>query len=189
MPEITLRKGMPSVQLTREQFVERFRARFYDPAFDALAAELDKIVAIAWKAYHEYHKSPRTRRAGAASPTRTSSCRSSGSRRAHAIHDAERRQKSRTRPSRILIINGSARSDQTCPGEMSKTYRLAKIARERSRSGARLRGRLPRSVPAHLRVRPRDLSVQGVRLDRDAALPLAVLAATRTTRWARAATG
>jgi len=29
--------------------------------------------------------------------------------------------------SRILLINGSSRSDQTCPGEMSKTWRLIQI--------------------------------------------------------------
>ena len=31
--------------------------------------------------------------------------------------------------SRVLLICGSARSDQTCPGEMSKTYRLCSTAR------------------------------------------------------------
>jgi multimeric flavodoxin WrbA len=35
----------------------------------------------------------------------------------------------RTSRSRILLINGSSRSDQTCPGEMSKTYRLAMLAK------------------------------------------------------------
>ena len=37
----------------------------------------------------------------------------------------------RNRPasrSRILLVNGSSRSDQTCPGEMSKTFRLVEIA-------------------------------------------------------------
>jgi multimeric flavodoxin WrbA len=29
-----------------------------------------------------------------------------------------------------LIVNGSSRSDQTCPGEMSKTYRLVTMAKE-----------------------------------------------------------
>ena len=29
---------------------------------------------------------------------------------------------------RILLINGFSRSDQTCPGEMSKTWRLIQIA-------------------------------------------------------------
>src|SRR5207244_6270370 len=29
---------------------------------------------------------------------------------------------------RMLIINGSARSEHTCPGEMSKSWRLVKLA-------------------------------------------------------------
>jgi hypothetical protein len=32
--------------------------------------------------------------------------------------------------SRILLINGSSRSDQSCTGEMSKTFRLVTIAKE-----------------------------------------------------------
>src|SRR4029077_17527400 len=44
------------------------------------------------------------------------------------ILEAERAQRRKSGASRILVINGSARSDQSCPGEMSKTYRLAKIA-------------------------------------------------------------
>lgn len=53
------------------------------------------------------------------------------------IAQAQRRQRDRRSPSRVLVINGSARSDQTCPGEMSKAYRLAKIAAEaiESRNG------------------------------------------------------
>ena len=34
------RKGMPDVALGREAFRERFRARFVDPAYDAVAREL-----------------------------------------------------------------------------------------------------------------------------------------------------
>lgn len=33
-------------------------------------------------------------------------------------------------PSRVLLVNGSPRNDGTCPGEVSKTWRLANIARE-----------------------------------------------------------
>jgi hypothetical protein len=29
---------------------------------------------------------------------------------------------------RVLIINGSSRSEHTCPGEMSKSWRLIKLA-------------------------------------------------------------
>jgi multimeric flavodoxin WrbA len=47
MPDIDVRRGMPDVSLSRAQFEARLRARFYDPAFDGLAAEIDRIVEAA----------------------------------------------------------------------------------------------------------------------------------------------
>jgi len=134
MPKINVRKGMPSVQLTRQEFANRLRARFYDPAFEPLASELDKIIATAWKAYSDNRKSPRTRRAGAgfADPDYQLAVEWLATRR--SIKDAERRQKDPKSASRILIVNGSSRSDQTCPGEISKTFRLASIAAKRLRT-------------------------------------------------------
>ena len=41
-----------------------------------------------------------------------------------AIGAAQKRQQDPTAPSRILIVNGSTRSEHTCPGEVSKTRRL-----------------------------------------------------------------
>jgi len=121
---------MPSVQLNKGEFFERARARFNDPTFTTVAPEIEKIIEVAWKNYTEYHKSPRTRRAGRgfsnpefALPIEWLETRS-------AIEQAEKRQKNSRANSRILLINGSTRSDQTCPGEMSKTFRLAKMAEE-----------------------------------------------------------
>ena len=62
MAKIKVRKGMPSVQLDKQEFKKRFLARFYDPEFEALKRELDKIAETAWVAYDDYHKSPRTRK-------------------------------------------------------------------------------------------------------------------------------
>jgi multimeric flavodoxin WrbA len=47
-----------------------------------------------------------------------------------AIAAAERRQRDPSAPSRILGICASPRTDETCPGEMSKTFRLVQLARE-----------------------------------------------------------
>jgi multimeric flavodoxin WrbA len=126
-------KGTPSVALTREEFRERFLAHYYDPAFaraaaDMLAADLDALLDVAWDAYHEYRKSPRTRCAGAAFADPDFQLPLEWLATRAAIQKAERRQRNRRSRSRILVINGSARSDQTCPGEMSKTWRLAQIA-------------------------------------------------------------
>ena len=122
--------GMPSVELSENEFKRRFLERYYDPDFDARSKELDAIASIAWKSYIEYHKSPRTRRAGRgyedpdfALPLEWLATRDS-------IEKASRRRASSTAPSRFLIVNSSSRSDQTCPGEMSKTYRLAKLAQK-----------------------------------------------------------
>lgn len=130
MPKINVRKGMPSVQLSKEEFARRFRDRFYDPAFAGLEAELGKVVDIAWNAYDEYRKSPRTRPAGRgfADPAFELPVEWLDTRR--SIEAAERRQKDPKSPSRILLINGSSRTDQSCPGEMSKTFRLVTLARD-----------------------------------------------------------
>ena len=48
MAKIKVRKGMPSVQLDKQEFKKRFLARFYDPEFEPLNRELDKIVETAW---------------------------------------------------------------------------------------------------------------------------------------------
>ena len=61
---VNIRKEMPDVQLTKEQFKQRFRQRFADPAFAPLQAEIDRLADVAWNGYDEYRKSPRTRRAG-----------------------------------------------------------------------------------------------------------------------------
>jgi multimeric flavodoxin WrbA len=120
--------GMESVQLSRAEFRRRFLERFWDPGFEAVASELDKIADVAWTNYVEYHKSPRTRRAGRgfADPDFELPLEWLATRA--KVHAAGREQRRRSGPSRFLVINGSSRNDQTCPGEMSKTYRLAKIA-------------------------------------------------------------
>ena len=122
--------GMPSVELSREEFERRFRQRFYDPAFEPLAPQLEALVEQAWRSYIEYHKSPRKRRAGAgfAEPDFELPVEWLAAR--DAIQRAEERRRDPGSPSRILLINGSARTDQSCPGEMSKSFRLAVLAQQ-----------------------------------------------------------
>jgi len=123
-----VRRGQESVALERAEFRRRFAARFQDPAFEAVAKELAAAERVAWEAYSEYRKSPRTRRAGRgfADPGFELPVEWLATR--EALREAERRFADPKTPSRILVINGSARSDQTCPGELSKSYRLAKLA-------------------------------------------------------------
>ena len=58
MAEINIRKGMPSVQLDKAEFKKRFLTQFYDPAFQPLQKELDKIAEAAWDGYDNYRKAP-----------------------------------------------------------------------------------------------------------------------------------
>ena len=88
-----------------------------------------KIVGAAWDAYEHSRKAPRTRKAGNefADPDYDLSVDWLAARA--AITDAQRRHGDRSRPA-ILLVNCSSRSEHTCPGEMSKSYRLVQIARE-----------------------------------------------------------
>ena len=62
-PEV--RKGQGDTHLSRDEFARRLRERFYDPAFEPLNADLERIIDVAWQGYDEYRKSPRKRAAGA----------------------------------------------------------------------------------------------------------------------------
>jgi multimeric flavodoxin WrbA len=125
--ELEVRTGSPSVELTRDEFRDRFRARFADPAFEPLAPQLGQLEDVAWSAYRGSRKSPRTRAAGPgyADPGYQLSLDWLDShhaiRRAQELHDAATQ-------ARVLVIAGGARSDRTCPGEQGKTQRLVEEA-------------------------------------------------------------
>jgi multimeric flavodoxin WrbA len=128
MKKIEVRKLSKYVPLTPRQFRERFFARFDDPAFDAVKAELDKVCDIAWNGYIEYRKSPRTRPAGNDFSIKTFELPVEWLATRDAIRAAEGRQRNRKSPSRVLVVSGATRSEHTCPGEVSKTRRLANHA-------------------------------------------------------------
>jgi multimeric flavodoxin WrbA len=127
-PEV--RKGQGDVALSREEFDRRLGERFRDPAFDSVRAEIGKVLDVAWNGYDEYRKSPRTRKAGPgfADPDFDLPVEWLAARQ--AIRDAQDKHEDTSSPRRVLIVAGAARHDQTCPGEMSKTFRLATLARE-----------------------------------------------------------
>jgi multimeric flavodoxin WrbA len=127
---VSVRKGMPEVKLGKDEFVRRLGQRFIDPAFEPLRAEIAKIIDAAWDGYSESRKAPHTRRAGPGFADPDYEIAVEWLKAREKIGEAECRQKDPNSPARILIINGAARSEHTCPGEMSKTYRLSTIARE-----------------------------------------------------------
>jgi multimeric flavodoxin WrbA len=127
---VDVRRGQGDVKLTREEFERRLRERFSDPEFQSVDRQIADIVDVAWNAYDQYRKSPRKRKAGPgfADPEFELPVEWLDTR--VRIQQAEREQKDTTRPGRVLLVCGAARHDQTCPGEMSKTFRLASQARE-----------------------------------------------------------
>lgn len=124
------RKGMPSPELTREQFRERYLSAFADPAFEPLAAELEKVMAAAWDGYSNGRKAPRTQKAGPGYADPSYDLAIDWIRAKAAIVAAQARHDDKDGPCRVLLINASSRSEHTCPGEMSKSYRLAAISEE-----------------------------------------------------------
>ena len=115
------RKGMPDPSLTRDEFRARYLQQFQDPAFRLLDADLERIVQVAWDAYSNHRKAPTTRKAGPefADPDYDLSVDWLAAR--EAVIAAAGRHADKNGPKRFLIVNGSSRSEHTCPGEMSKS--------------------------------------------------------------------
>jgi multimeric flavodoxin WrbA len=130
MKKARVRKGMPSVALSKAEFAEKFKARFYDPVFAAKTNEIEALLPEAWTSYHDAHKSPRTRKAGKGFSDPSYDLPVEWVATHQNIKAAEREHRDPKSRSRILIINGSMRSDQTCPGEISKSWRLVTMARK-----------------------------------------------------------
>jgi multimeric flavodoxin WrbA len=127
---IDVRKGQAPPILTREAFGVRFRAPFFDPLFNIEAEAIARMEEIAWQTYTQGRKWPITRKAGAgfADPDFELSVEWLATRQ--RLEEAQASWSSPASPTRVLLICGSARNDGTCPGEMSKTYRLLNIIRD-----------------------------------------------------------
>ncbi len=127
---IEIRKGQAPAKLGRSEFNSRFRAAFIDPAFGVEEQSIARLEAIAWEAYSEGRKAPFTQKAGPgyADPDYDLSMEWVATKQ--RLDAAQVRWADPETPSRVLLICGSARNDGTCPGEISKTFRLTEIARE-----------------------------------------------------------
>jgi hypothetical protein len=114
--------------LTRSAFREHFMRSYYDPAFDAERDAIDRLEAIAWNGYQEGRKAPLTRKAGAqfADPEYELSIEWLQARA--RIRKAAAKQKNPARRHGFWSYAHTARNDGTCPGEISKTFRLARTA-------------------------------------------------------------
>ncbi len=101
-----------------------------DPAFQAEEKALSRVEQIAWEAYQEGRKAPRTRKAGPgyADPEYELSIDWLAAK--DRIEKAQAAWRNPATPSRVLLVCGSARNDGTCPGEISKTFRMLQWAEQ-----------------------------------------------------------
>ncbi len=124
-----IRKGQAPAVLSRSAFHQRFIESFVDPAFRAEDEAISRVEAIAWQAYEEGRKSPITQKAGPrfADPDYDMSVEWLATKA--SIEKAQAAWGDAAIPSRVLLVCGSARNDGTCPGEISKTWRLTESVR------------------------------------------------------------
>jgi multimeric flavodoxin WrbA len=126
--KIIIRTGQAPAALTRAQFHTRFNGRFFDPAYATEREAIARLEDIAWRAMQDGRKEPLTKPAGRgfADPSHPVSVQWLDTRK--RLKAAQKRWSDSDTPSRVLLICGSARNDGTCPGEVSKTWRLTEMA-------------------------------------------------------------
>jgi multimeric flavodoxin WrbA len=128
--EPRVRKGQAPAPHPREVFRQRFMDSFHDPAFGIEKDALARIEVIAWRAFEEGRKAPVTRKAGPGFADPDYDLSVDGLAARDRIQQAARQQADPAGRSRVLLVAAGPRNDGTCPGEMSKTFRLAGLAQE-----------------------------------------------------------
>jgi multimeric flavodoxin WrbA len=126
---IRVRKGQAPDTLARDAFHARFMQSFQDPAFAPEREALARLEDIAWQAYEEGRKAPVTRRAGKGFTDPDYEISVEWLEASDRLKRAQAAWGEAATPSRVLLVNGSPRNDGTCPGEMSKTWRLLQLAK------------------------------------------------------------
>jgi multimeric flavodoxin WrbA len=125
-----VRKGEAPPPHDRATFGERFRARFADPAFEAEREALTRVEEIAWQAFVEGRKAPLRQKAGPGHADPDYELSSEWIATRARLQQAQRRWSQPDGPARVLIVSSASRNDGTCPGEVSKTWRLSGLAQQ-----------------------------------------------------------
>ncbi len=127
---VEVRKGQTSFPMTREEFHTRYQQFYFDPNFDDERDAIGRLEEIAWQNYLKSRKAPRTTKAGPgfADPEYKLSDEWRATR--DALLKAEAKQRDPATKSRVLVIVGASRNDGSCPGEISKSFRLIHVAEE-----------------------------------------------------------
>jgi multimeric flavodoxin WrbA len=127
---VDVRKGQTSFPIKREEFHARYQRLFFDPTFDSERGAIARLEEIAWQNYLNSRKAPRTANAGPGFADPEYKLSDEWRKTRDSLIAAERKQKDPTTKSRVLVIAGASRNDGSCPGEMSKTFRLVQAAEE-----------------------------------------------------------
>lgn len=130
---IDVRKGQAPPPHPRDEFRQRFLARFVDPAFRQEQEAISRLEQIAWDAFVQGRKAPFTHKAGPGFQDPDYELSDDWRAARDRLLAAQQRWSDPGTRSRLLVIAGGPRNDGTCPGEMSKTYRLARIAADEAR--------------------------------------------------------
>ena len=127
---IAPRKGQAPAPLGREEFRLVFSRSFQDPAFKAVNDALELVEQVAWENYRDGRKAPVTAKAGPGFKDPDYELSVEWRQTRDRLLAAAAVQRDPATRSRVLLINGAARNDGSCPGEVSKTWRMAMLARE-----------------------------------------------------------
>ncbi|MGY8905301.1 MAG: flavodoxin family protein [Burkholderiales bacterium] len=123
------RLGQAPAPLTRTTFHERFCATFTAPSFRVEDDGIARLEEIAWRAYIDGNKAPFTQKSGPGYADPSYDLSSEWVATKTRIEAAQQRWWDPVISSRTLVICGSARNDGSCPGEMSKSYRLVGLVK------------------------------------------------------------
>lgn len=136
---VKVRKGQPDPKISEADFKTRYKYNFYDPNFASKSAAIDELAEIAWQNYSEHRKAPFTIKAGPGYHDPEYDLSTEWTETKRRIDEAEKARK--TAAPNILVINGSPRNEHTCPGELSKSWRMVQMAKkliEKSRMTAQV---------------------------------------------------
>ena len=101
-----------------------------DPAFRAEDAAISRVEEVAWDAYQQGRKSPVTHKAGPGYADPEYELSTEWLETRGRVEKAQAAWQLPETASRVLLICGSARNDGSCPGEISKTFRMVQWAQE-----------------------------------------------------------
>ena len=124
------RTGQAPPPAERREFHLRFVQRFVDPAFDSQREAIAKLEDIAFEAYTQGRKAPHVRPAGDGYADPAYELSDEWRATSEKLKAAQQRWADGAATSRVLVICGSSRNDGSCPGEMSKTFRLSKLVEQ-----------------------------------------------------------